>query len=313
MGKRGAIISVILLVLGLAVLGYYIQQGRKRILTDPFKAISPAACVIIETVDLQSFLNSLTTGKGLFGEVAKIKEIENFNSRLKFLADQLNKPGYKKLFDGGTALISFFPSRDGKLNSLLSLTVPGDLRFRNIKDVLHSSGVKEVIETKSGGTSILNIPYELNNSKDTVFISLVSGLIVCSGSKELTEDAIIQVTRGEDIRKMPGFARVHMTSGKNEDKIFVVFANLRDLLKKIVSADKQDLAVKVTRLAGTLGGDIYINETGVVLSGYTESPDSTEYLHRYKFLQPREFHTYKILPSATVFFETLVFPNRGTF
>jgi hypothetical protein len=309
-GKRGAIISVILLVLGLAVLGYYIQQGRKRILTDPFKAISPAACVIIETVDLQSFLNSLTTGKGLFGEVAKIKEFENFNSRLKFLADQLNKPGYKKLFDGGTALISFFPSRDGKLNSLLSLTVSGDLRFRNIKDVLHSSGVKEVIETKSGGTSILNIPYELNNSKDTVFISLVSGLIVCSGSKELTEDAVIQVTRGEDIRKMPGFARVHMTSGKNEDKIFVVFANLRDLLKKIVSADKQDLAVKVTRLAGTLGGDIYINETGVVLSGYTESPDSTEYLHRYKFLQPREFHTYKILPSATVFFETLVFPTE---
>ena len=125
MGKRVAIISVILLVIGLAILGYYIQQGRKRLLTDPFKAISPSACIVIETVDLQSFMNSLTTGKGLFGEIAKIKEFESFNIKLKFLADQLNKPGYKELLEGGTALISFYPSRRRKLNAQLSLNCSG--------------------------------------------------------------------------------------------------------------------------------------------------------------------------------------------
>ena len=103
--------------------GVLYPAGQKKLLTDPFKAISPSACIVIETIDLQSFMNSLTTEKGLFGELAKIKEFEGFNSKLRFLADQLNKPGYKELIEGGTAMISFYPSGEGNLNTQLSLTV----------------------------------------------------------------------------------------------------------------------------------------------------------------------------------------------
>ena len=74
--------------------------------------------LIIETVDLQSFLNSLTTGKGLFGEAAKIKELESFNIKLRFLADQLNKQGYKELMEGVTSLIAFYPSEGRKAQAL---------------------------------------------------------------------------------------------------------------------------------------------------------------------------------------------------
>ena len=71
------------------------------------------------------------------------------------------------------------------------------------------------------------------------------------------------------------------------------------------------LAEKIAKLAGTAGGDIYINEDGLVLSGYTESIDSSEFLYKYKFIPPRAFHTYKILPSSTVLFETLVLPDES--
>jgi hypothetical protein len=310
-GKRVAIISVIILITGLLILGYFIQQGRKRLLTDPFKTISPAACIVIETVDLQSFMNSLTTGKGLFGEIPKIKEFESFNVKLQFLADQLNKPGFKELLEGGTALISFYPTEEGKLNSQLSISVPTDIRIRHIKEILRSSGIKDMSESKLTGNSILRIPFEVNSQKDTIFISLVSGLIVCNTSKKSAEEAIIQMTRGEDVRIIPGFARVHLASGKNEDKIFVVFSNLLQLFKKYLSAEKQDLADRIATLAGAAGGDIYINENGLVLSGYTESTDSSEYLYRNKFITPKEFHTYKILPSATALFETLIMPNEN--
>jgi len=312
-GKRVAIISVIILFIGLAILGYYIQQGRKRLLTDPFKAISPAASVIIETVDLKSFLNSLTTGKGLFGELANIKEFENFNVKLRFLADQLNKPGYKELLEGGTALISFYPSEKGKLDAQLAVNIPADIRFRHLKEILHSSGINNINESKSGGNTFLWVPYEVNNQRDTLYVSVVSGLMVCSTSKAAAEEAVIQMTRGDDIRVMPGFARVHMASGKNEDKIFVIFSNLPRIFRRCLSASKQDMADRIEVVAGTAGGDIYINENGLILSGYTESTDSSEYLYRYKFITPREFHTYKILPSATVLFETIILPNEKEF
>lgn len=287
-------------------MGYFFQQGRKNLFTDPYKAISPGACIVIETVDLQSFMNSLTTGKGLFGEAGKIKEFDNFIRKLKYLTDQLNKAGFKKLLDDGSSIISFHPTKEGKLQSLLSMTVPGEIRYRQIKEVLRSSGIKEVIESKLNGNLVLKIPFAVNSQKDTAYISLISGLMLCSSSKELLEEARVQMGREKDVRNLPGFSRVLLASGKNEDKIFVVFANLHRLFKSVLGKDVQGVATKITKLAGTAGGDIYINEDGLVLSGYTESPDSSEFLYRYKFILPREFHTYKILPSSTVIFETLV-------
>ncbi|MDP3003686.1 MAG: hypothetical protein Q8N38_11225 [Bacteroidales bacterium] len=306
MGKRVTIILLALLVSGLAIMGYFFQQGRKNLFTDPYKAISPGACIVIETVDLQSFMNSLTTGKGLFGEAGKIKEFDNFIRKLKYLTDQLNKAGFKKLLDDGSSIISFHPTKEGKLQSLLSMTVPGEIRYRQIKEVLRSSGIKEVIESKLNGNLVLKIPFAVNSQKDTAYISLISGLMLCSSSKELLEEARVQMGREKDVRNLPGFSRVLLASGKNEDKIFVVFANLHRLFKSVLGKDVQGVATKITKLAGTAGGDIYINEDGLVLSGYTESPDSSEFLYRYKFILPREFHTYKILPSSTVIFETLV-------
>jgi hypothetical protein len=112
-GKRVAIASVILLIAGLVLIGYYLRQGGKSLFTDPYKVISPDACVIIETVDLKSFMNSLTTGRGLFGELGKVKELSKFNMELKYIADLLNKPNFTKLFTEGVATISFHSDKHG--------------------------------------------------------------------------------------------------------------------------------------------------------------------------------------------------------
>jgi len=300
---------VIILISGLAIMGYFLQQGRKTMFTDPYKAVSPDACVVIETVDLKSFLNLLTTGRGLFGEVGKVRELNRFNTELKYLADLLNKQNFKKLFNEGVSIISFHPDNKGRIVPMLTMPVPGDIKTRNIKEMLSSSGIIEVTETKLNGNSTIEIPYITDNLKDTAYISLISGLLVCSNSKEVVEEARIQAARGNDIRNVPGFTRVLLASGKNADKIFVVFPNLPDLLKPVLVAGGRAFSDKVARLAGTAGGDIYINEDGLVLSGYTETHDSSELLYKYKLLPSRDFHTYKILPASTVLFETIVLPS----
>ena len=71
MGKRIVILLVIVLISALALMGYFLAAGKKNLLTDPYKVISPDACIVIETIDIKSFLNSLTTGRGLFGEAGK--------------------------------------------------------------------------------------------------------------------------------------------------------------------------------------------------------------------------------------------------
>ena len=306
MGKRLTIIILVVLVSALFIFGYYFQQSRKVLFTDPYKAISPEACLVIETVDLQSFMNSLTTGKGIFGELGKIKEFETFNIKLKFLTDQLNKVGVKKILNEGRAIISLNIS-NGKLQPLLSVAIPGEINYRQVKEILHSSGISEIIDNRLRDKNVLKIPYTINNLNDTVFISLLSGLMVCSSSAEVIEKAQTQVNSGNDVRDLPGFSRVLLASGKNVDKIFVVFTALPELLKSLVGEEGKEYVKNITKLAGTAGGDIYINDDGLVLSGYTESVDSSELLFKYKSIVPKELHTYKILPSSTGLFETFIY------
>lgn len=309
MGKRIAIVTVIILIAGLAIMGYFLQLGRKSLFTDPYKTIPTDACIVIETADLRSLMNSLTTEKGLFGEVGKIKELSTFNQHLKYFADLLNKQGFKRLFNDGSAIISLHGNMNGKIVSLLSMPVPADIKVRHIKEMLSLSGVKEVLETRINSNKVIVLPYLSDKNRDTAYISLVSGLIVCSNSKELLEKAALQPGSGNDVRNVPGFTRVLKASGKTVDKIFVVFHNLPDFIRPVLVPGSKKLAGNITRLASTAGGDIYISEDGLVLSGYTESTDSSELLYRYKTIPIKDFHTYKILPSSTVLFESLIIPS----
>ncbi len=305
MGKRTAIISVIILVAGLAVLGYFMQQGRINYFTDPYKSISPSAAIIIETPDLQSFINSVTTGKGLTGEAGKVKEFGLLSKKLKYLADQMNKPQYQKIINRSPAIISFHPFVSGRLELLSSMAVPPDLKTRQLKDILRQSGIRSINETDAHGTRILEVPYTVDTQNDTAFFSVVSGLMLCSTERSLINDAISRTGNEDDIRSVPGFSKVLLAAGKNEDKIFVIFRNLQNLFKPVFREEFASFAADIGRLAGCSGGDIYITDKGLVLSGYTESLDTHESLFKFKSGMAGTFHTYKILPSGTILFESL--------
>jgi hypothetical protein len=307
-GKRIAIISIIVLVSALAIMGFFLWRSSKNLTTDPYKTITPDAFLVIETVDIKSLLNSLTTGRGLFGEIAKVSELSTVNHNLKYLADLLNNQNFRKLFIDGATLVSFHSNSKGKIFPMISMPVSADVKLRHIKEMFNSLGINELTQIRINGNPVLAIPFNTDNLKDTAYISLVSGLLISSSSKELVESASAQINKETDIRTLPGFSRVMLASGRNVDKMFVLFPNLPDLLLPLLNPASKELAEKVAELAGTAGGDIYISEDGLVLSGYTESTDSSELLYKYKSLPSRDFHTYKILPSATVLFETLIPP-----
>ncbi len=306
MGKRIAIIIVIVLISGLAILGYFLQQDRKTLFNDPYKSIMPDACLVIETIDLQSLLNSLTTGKGMFGEAEKIKEFALFSRKTKFLADQLNKPGFKKILTGTSSVISFHLTAPGKIEPLLSTALPADMKIRHLKEIFKMSGIKEINEINISGNTILGLPYVLNNQKDTIFTSIISGLLLASSSGRIIKEALDQTGKDNDIRDLPGFRRVLQASGKNEDKLFVVFSNLAGLLKPAFKKEASTKINKIERFAGCAGADIYLSDDGLILSGYTESSDQSDVIYKFKNDTPGVFRTFRILPSSTMLFESII-------
>jgi len=92
-----------------------------------------------------------------------------------------------------------------------------------------------------------------------------------------------------------------------EDKIFIVFGNLPKLLGSSLKDNSAISAEKAGNLAGSAGGDIYISDNGLVISGYTESTDPKDILYKHKSGNAALLNTFKILPSATALFESILF------
>lgn len=304
--KRIAVVLLVVLVTGLTFLGYFLHQSRKTLSTDPYKAVTPDASIIIETVDIQSLFNSLTTGKGLFSEIGKIKEFRAFDLKLNYIADLFNKPEFNRIFLEGRSVISFHPSEKGKFTPFLSMTLPAGLTSRQLKESLLSLGAGGISVKVVNRKQLLELPFTLENQKDTAFVCINSGLLLCSPSKKLITTALMQSAPGADIRTSPGFSKVLLSTGKNKDKIFVVFTNLSEALSSVFSPGRGSLADKISNFGECSGGDLIINDEGLTVSGYLESSDPSEFFFRYRGLEPRELKSFKVLPAATAFFESAV-------
>jgi hypothetical protein len=300
MGKKSSVILILLLITGLVFLGYFMHQSRKIFFTDPYKAVSTGAAIVIETVDLQGFLNTLISENGIAGEAGKVKEFASVNGKLKFLADQLSKTGIKRIAGSSSSVISLYYSGKGAPEPLLSMAVPADIKWRQLKEILVSGGIKTINTSMIAGNTLLELPFSANGQTDTVNISIISGLLLCTTSGKVMEEAILQTGRDIDIRSSPGFMRTHRASGKNEDKVFFIMENLAGLIN---TAFKQGVRLP-DKISGTIEGDIYIDSKGLVFNGYAETSDSASVLHKYKSGDAGTFHTYKVLPASTTLFIT---------
>lgn len=311
MSRRIAISLIVILLAAVAIAAYFLHQGRLTMTADPYRFVGEDAGIVIETIDLRNFVNSVTTGKGLFSEIDKVKELEGFSSRLKYFADQINKPGFRKLFQEGTAVISFHSEKDGRLIPFLSKVIPAETGYRHLRDAFSEAGISRITEEKSSGKRLSLIPYNVDGRTDTLFVTINSGLLVCTTSRTLAERTMTQNTAGSDIRKAPGFSRILVSSGKNQDKLFIVFRNIGKTAERILPEEKSSLAARILKLGGSAGGDIFIKGDGLTISGYIEGGDEVERLSRLRTVDPVAFQTYRILPSATSMFETMVLNPRA--
>lgn len=310
-GRKGSIIILLILISGIAAMMVVFLQGRKNILTDPYKAVPVDACFIIESVDMPAFLNRLAEESTLFRELSLVKEFTLFNRRLKFVSGLINKKEYDRLFEKNSPLISFHFTESGKLSPLLVMSVPPEFRYRSIKGLLSSTISGTITEKKSRLGGVIRISYPFMNSTDTVWVTYNSGLLICSPSEVLINKAVKQNRLKNDIRTLPGFSKVWAASGKRIDKIFIIFSNISKVIRSVTAGKAPGLTDMITKLAGSAEGDIYLSEGDLLLSGYTECADTNDILFKYKSYPAGSFDTYKVLPSVTFLFETILLPETA--
>lgn len=283
-----------------AVPGYFMIRDRETF-SDPYSAIPSDAAVIIETIDLRSFLNSLTTGKGIFGEISRIKDLAGFNENLKIITDNLNKPDFRKFFSETKALISLYADGEQNVRTLLVMPVPDEVTYRHLRQALISSGVRNLTDSEIDNVETLQFRY---SDKDTAFVALKEGLLFSGNSSGIMVKAYMALGDENDIRNSAGLSRIMSATGNDADKVYIIYDNIAGLIKPLLPIPGTGWN---KHIAAAGGAGIYFNENGIVLSGYTDSKDPGEYLHRFKNIPPGQFRSFRILPSVTAMFESVMY------
>ena len=158
--------------------------------------------------------------------------------------------------------------------------IPAETGYRHVREAFAETGVSRISEEKNAGKRLLLIPYSVDSRTDTLFITINSGLLVCTTSRKLVMNALAPNAADTDIRNAPGFSKILVSSGKNHDKLFVVFENLGKTAERILPEEKSSLAGRILKLGGSAGGDIFIREDGLSISGYIDSSGGSERLSK---------------------------------
>jgi len=302
------ILLLIILFSGLAALFLSIQRGSRNILTDPYKAIPADVSVLIETVNFPGLLNSVSENNSLFKEITGIKEFEKFGEKFNFLRAIINNSEITKTIENHKTLVSFHKVDSQNLVPLMVITVPKFVRFSHIREYLTPFKDLHINVLRKGKDRFLEIVRE-NPEREKFYLSFVSGLVLCSKSVALIEEAILRSKSGSDLRDDTGLSRLLASVGKNEDRIFFIFNNLKDAIKEIIKSP--GIAGKITNLAQGAEGVIIINDNGYLFSGYADTNDSSDILFSYKLLEPAQLNIFRQLPANTVLFETKVISGKS--
>lgn len=313
MGKRTILLIIFILGLAITIPGYFLFRQKSIIQADPYSAVPLSAGVVIETIDLRSFINTLSSESGFFGAISSIEELSSYSTGLKRVAECLNNPQLGDIFKSeSNSVISFYSGDKGYINALLSMPVP-EITYGQLKNTLESSGISIVEETGKRKEKVLKTLY---SSKDTAFITLRSGLLLVSDHIDVLTLAI-QSLEGNaekpDIRSHGDFARILMAAGNQSDKLFVIFDNLGGFVKPLLSSSIHNPEKIIQSIASAGSGDIVIDNDGIILAGYSKTRDTTDYLDRFRNSDNGQLQTYRILPFATALFESVIVKEDTNF
>jgi hypothetical protein len=309
-GKKGSVILLFVLVAGLAILIYFIQRGTRNIITDPYSIIPGNAALIVESADLPGLLGSITEENDIFPELSSVSDAGRITKKIVFLRDFIDRKQMAIFFERNKSLISFQNDGLGKIVPLMSMNLPPQTSYRNILEALRSATGIGLSYEKLGKTRIIVIPYILNEEKDTLYVAYSSGLLICTPSKKVLEKAVSKRDPADDIRNAPGFSKIMGAAGKREDKVFIIFSNFSEIIRSVTGEKNKAISDEFSKLAGSAEGDIFINRNGIILSGYTETEDSAEYLFRFKSGSSGTLKSSDVLPAEVILFETVFLPDN---
>ena len=302
--RNWTIVIIVILFAGMAALAYFLQQKKRAYVASPYGSIPLDAGIIIEAVDMPGLFELLSTDNEMIEGMSEIPELQRFTGAIRTVDSLTHEREFSRIAGNNPVLISIHLLGKNRLTPLFSFAAPPEIRDKHIRSLLGDVPGYRYTMKEYEGSNVYEL-VKASTGESSLFVSIVNGIIIISPSHILVEAGIRQVDQDMDIRDLPGFRAVSAAAGKNENKVYLLFNNLAKSISLLSGKTDEGIASYVPELASCMEADLYIKKSGLVLSGYIETRDSSQTLYNYRFQEPGTYDIYRYIPAAAALFEIM--------
>ncbi len=312
MSNRGTIVTKRILILifflcaGLLFLFYILLRGSRDLFTDPFSVVPDDAPFFIETYNFPALMNSLAENNGLLNDMALLMGAGKFADNFNGMRNYLNKNDLLSILENRRAVLSFHLTGDSKLRPLLVLTIPDKVSKWRIEGYIKNIPGTVTDKVLIGRYRINRTFWKNRGDEYTLFWCYLPGLIIFSNVQELVESAINTGEKEKSMRAFPDVSRLIALSSNREDKIYIIFRNLKPLLALLNGNSSKELAEKLSNMAVSAEGDMFINENGYLFSGFVDNTGQSGSFFKHNQDEVPELSAFRRLPSGCIMIETFL-------
>lgn len=294
---------IVVLCGGFGVVLSLYTRNHKSINSDPFLAVSSSAALIVETQNIQEFVNALSSNSGFINELRNISDLSNTFAQIDYLNSWFGSHDISTLLNNNASSLFIIETTSaGDIGTTLIADMRSGIKKSDILALFHDSATVAPSTISIDNHEVYSVEYPINNVVDSVFMAIQSGLVMVSSSAELINNALTAATSAGiyDIRNNASFSRLFNISTTNEDHLYLVYSNLPSILKPLFNEEWQQLASKAGSAAAISGFDIFLDNNSLFLNGYTDGNDNVAAISEVPL---HRLDGFKILPASTALFE----------
>lgn len=311
MRKTIAIIGVVVILGGLGT--FIFLQKQQAPDYNIAKLVSGECAFFIDIKDPVEFLDKINDQNKIWHELASLKGVQAFNSRLQVIDSLITQdPSLKKAVRNKRFIIT--AEKQGKARiGFTFLMNPGNLRDqKKLQDHLEQWGQSSGFQMKTRNYNRVKL-YTIEKKNESVLsFATIRGVVIASKSSILVEQAIRQASVEKPITTRSHFQKIRETAGKNVvANLFVNFKHLPELLALPLDSSFGNYVKQLNHFASWSALDMNIKPDAFLLNGFSiEDPDKTEMLDLFTQQDPVDLEIEGVLPANTTTYISLGISNK---
>ena len=299
------IVPALILIAGIAYLGWWLFPKFQQTTESPYKAIPPDAALIIRINNPANVIDDLEHSNVLWKELSNLPGVLAFRDKVHLLDSLVKKNDELLQISRKNPLLMTMVQTDKTSFGFLFLIAfpessPEEKITRFIEDRFGDNA--KILVSKYGSGSLVRIT--LKDKKDAFYFAVRKGVFIGSFTPGVIKKAIDQFYLNIPSILNTGFSRAEVVTGKKADaNIYICYPMLYPFLVKQLQEEWFAEAYKSASFADWTGLDLILKKDELLVNGYTTVTDSArQYAGIFAGQLPQKISVPAILPENTASF-----------